>query len=79
MPKQLETHKKYKKTNKLFSKAKPAINTYKTHKKTVQQSQDSYKHIQNTHKKLFSKAKTAGAVGGISMMLVACLYYLQVG
>ena len=27
---------------------------------------------------IFSKAKTAGAVGGISMMLVACLYYLQV-
>ena len=27
---------------------------------------------------IFSKAKTAGAVGGLSMMLVATLYYLQV-
>ena len=26
----------------------------------------------------YSKAKTAGAVGGMSMTLVACLYYLQV-
>ena len=27
---------------------------------------------------IFSKAKTAGAVGGISIMLVGCLYYVQV-
>ena len=27
---------------------------------------------------LFSKAKTAAAVGGITVMLVACFYYLQV-
>merc|ERR1719220_1144832 len=27
---------------------------------------------------MFSKAKTAGVVGGLSMTLVACLYYLQI-